>query len=256
MDGTRSKRVRHAHFEARSSLPISAVCVFANGARESLSALLSSPVVLRLLEPCVPTPDAWSIILSNARLYRVRGNISDAAIVLRPCAAIVLAGALFGESHPAIADRELSPIECDVLDRMVHVIAANLAAVCGSRDGRTVERVTEIRGFSTYFELLVEDPLAARIGVALSNDPPPESRGCFAVGHLAAVELDATVSINLGEIEAAAVARLAVGAMVPVEAVEFARCTLSVAGRIVARGTCGVRNNRFALSVNAAREAT
>src|ERR1700734_1263613 len=129
------RRLKRARFEARSALPISAACVVANGVRETLSSLLGVPVAMRLFAPSIPSPHAWQAILDNARLYRVRGNVADAAIVLRAADANGLSAALFGESGNGAAQRSLSPIECDVLDRMVASIAANLGAVCGPRNG-------------------------------------------------------------------------------------------------------------------------
>ncbi|MGA8099035.1 MAG: hypothetical protein WB810_10280 [Candidatus Cybelea sp.] len=252
---TGAKRLRQVRFEPRSSLPIGAACVVANGVRETLSSLLGAAVALRLLAPSIPTPQAWPIVLREALLYRLRGNVADAAIVLRTPDAIALAAALFGESRVAAGDRALSPIECDLLDRAVNAVAGNLAVVCGTPEGRFVERVAEIRGFVTYFELAIEEPVAARIGIALSRDPSPEARGSFEAGHLAAVRLTAVASIDLGKTEAAEVARLAAGAIVPINPSDLHRCALRVAGRSVARGSCGIRNGRFAFSVDAMREA-
>jgi flagellar motor switch protein FliM len=242
------KRIRRAKFEPRSALPISAACVVANGVRETLSALLAVPVKVRLFEPSIPSPPAWSAILREARLYRVRGNVADAAVLLRAADALALAAVLFGESG-ASAPRPLSPIECDVIDRLVNAIAANLGAVCGARDGYPVERVTAIAGFVTYFEVLVEEPIAARIGVALSRDPSAEPRGCVEIGHLTRVRLTAAASIDLGTAPAAEVARLAAGAMVPLSTAQLQRCTLTAQGKRLARGSCGVRNGRYALTV-------
>lgn len=250
---TGAKRLRQVRFEARSSLPIGAACVVANGVRETLGSLLGEAVALRLLAPSIPTPQAWPILLREALLYRLRGNVTDAAVVLRTPDAVALAAALFGESRVAGLDRALSPIECDLLDRAVNAVAGNLAVVCGTPEGRFVERVAEIRGFVTYFELSIEEPVVSRIGIALSRDPLPEARGAFEAGHLAAVKVAAVVSLELGKTEAAAVARLAGGAIVPIDPSELHRCTMSVAGRSVARGTCGIRNGRFAFSVNAMR---
>jgi Type III flagellar switch regulator (C-ring) FliN C-term len=250
-DAAGAKRLRQVRFEARSSLPIGAACVVANGVRETLSSLLGAAVALRLLAPSIPTLQAWPIVLREALLYRLRGNVADAAIVLRTPDAIALAAALFGESRVAALDRTLSPMERDLLDRAVNAVAGNLAVVCGTPEGRFVERVAEIRGFVTYFELAIEQPVAARIGIALSRDPSPEARGSVEAGHLAAVKLTAVASLDLGRTEAAEVARLAAGKIVPIDPSELHRCVLSVAGRNVARGTCGIRNGRFAFSVDA-----
>ncbi len=251
----KEKRIREARFEARSSLPASAACVVANGVRETLSSLLGGPVAVRLLEPSVPGPEVWRVILQDARLYRVRGKVADAAVILRPSDAVALAATLFGESHAGIAaQRTLSPIECDVLDRMVGAIAANLAAVCGAREGNCTERVASIRGFVTYFELLVE-PAGAGIGIALSRDPSPEAGAPLDVAHLAGVKLTALASLDAGSIEVAGIARLAVGAIVPLAPADLHRCTLVVHGHRFARGSCGVRNDRYAFHVDAIHEA-
>jgi hypothetical protein len=250
----RARKVRRARFEARSSLPISAACVVANGMRETLSSLLGGAVVLRLFEPAIPAPHAWPAILRDARLYRVPGKVADAAVVLRTGDAAALAAALFGES-PGVVERALSPIECDVVDRTVNAIAANLGAVCGAREGHSVERVATLDGFVTYFELLIEEPVASRVGIALSREPSAEPRVCLEARHLAGVRLTTLASLDLGKIEAANVARLAVGATIPIDPAELRRCSLTAHGRRLARGSCGVRHGKYAFYTDA-REAT
>jgi hypothetical protein len=246
------KRVRRMRFAARSALPVSAACVVANGIRETLGALLGAPVAVRLFEPCIPSPEAWTVILHQARLYRVHGNVADAAIVLRAPDAITLAAMLFGESvGDGSLERPLSRIECDVLDRMVGAITGILAAVCGARDGLCAERVAAIRGFVTYFELLVVEPIAARLGIALSRDPAPEAGCILEVGHLAGVDLCASASLDLGTTDLGSVSRLVVGSVVPIAPAQLQRCTLMADGQRLARGSCGVRRGRYALVVGA-----
>jgi len=246
-----NKRLRRAQFAARSSLPISAACVVANGVRETLSALLGCAVVLRLFGPSIPSPQAWEAIARDARLYRVPGTVADAAIVLRPLEAAALVAALFGETRSSSAiQRNLSPIECDVLERLLGAVAANLGALCGARDVHPVERADDIRGFVTYFELLLEDPIQARIGIALSRDPSPEPRGSVDAAHLAGVKIAARASLDLSTVEAAAIAGLGVGVVIPLVAAALQRCRLTASGRAIARGSCGVRNGRYAFSVD------
>jgi hypothetical protein len=251
-DTGRARRIRRSRFERRSSLPISAACVVANGMRETLGSLLGAPVGLRLFEPVIPEPRAWSRILEKARLYRVSGNVADAAIVLREPDATALIAALFGETHQAaLSARELSPIECDVLDGTVSRLAANLSAVCGTREGHCAEPVGAIAGFVTFFELSIEEPVTARIGIALSRDPLHETRGSLEIGHLADVRFTARASLDLGSIDAPSVARLTVGATLPVEPGTLRQASLTAHGRKLAGGSCGVRNGRYAFSVDA-----
>ncbi|MGA7202121.1 MAG: FliM/FliN family flagellar motor switch protein [Candidatus Cybelea sp.] len=246
-----NKRIRKPVFGPRSALPPSAACVVANGVRETLTSILSSPVEMRVFEPSIPAAPAWPAIVKDAVLYRVRGSIADAAIVLRSADALSLVAALFGEGLPVDPRRELSPIERDVLDRTVNAIAAHLGSVCGNRESRCVERVGTIEGYATYFELLVEEPVAARIGVALSRDPSPEPRGCVEIGHLAAVPISARATLDLARVPSGTVAELRPGSILTLRPYDFERCSLHAHGRSLARGACGVRNGRYALYVEA-----
>jgi hypothetical protein len=241
-------------FEPRSSLPTTAACVVANGVRETLSSLLGAPASMFLCEPTIPRPHAWLAIVRDALLYRVRGGVADAALVLRAVDAGAIAAAAFGESGGDLRSRALSPIERDVIDRTANAIAANLTAICGAREGHCVERVASIGGFVTYFELLLEEPVSARIGVALSRDPSPEPRGRVDLGHLAPVRISAIGAIDLGTVDARMAASLAPGAVVPLRRTDMQRCSLTAFGRRLARGHCGVRNGRYALTVDAIRE--
>ena len=245
-----SRRIRKAAFGPRSGLPPSAACVVANGVRETLTSILSSPVEMRLFEPSVPPLPAWPAIVKGAVLYRVRGSIADAAIVLRCADALSLVAALFGEGF-AHHERELSPIERDVLDRTVNAIAAHLGSVCGTRENRCVERIGAIEGYATYFELLIEEPVAARIGIALSRDPSPEPQRRIEIGHLGSVSLTARATLDLGRIPSRAVAELRPGSVLTFRPHDLQRCALRMHGRSLARGGCGVRNGRYAFHVEA-----
>jgi len=248
--------IRRARFESRSGLPVSAACVVANGVRETLTALLGASVGIRLFEPSIPAPPVWRAILHDARLYRVRGSLADAAIVLRPDDAVALAAIFFGESVAApMPVRALSAIECDVIDRMVDALIVNLDVVCGARDGRRAERVGDLNGFVTYFELLVE-PAGARIGVALSRDPSPASGSTFDAIHLAPVPVCARATLELGGIDLLGVSRIVVGSLLPIPAVALSRCTLTAGGQRLAQGDCGVSNGRFALTADSRRDPT
>jgi hypothetical protein len=251
-----SKRIRKPVFRPRSALPSSAACMVANGVRETLTSIFSSPVEMRVFEPSIPSPPAWPAIVKDAVLYRVRGSIADAAIVLRSADALSLVAALFGEGLSVCRERELSPIERDLLDRTANAIAAHLVSVCGTRESRCVERIGTIEGYSTYFELLVEEPVGARIGIALSRDPSPEPRGCVEIGHLAAVPIAALATLDLGRIPSGAVAELRPGSILTLRPYDLQRCSLHAHGRSLAHGACGVRNGHYALHVEAVGAAT
>ena len=247
----RQRCLRNAKFESRSALPASAACVVSNGVRETLTGLLGESVLVRLFEPAVPDASAWDAILRDALIYRVRGSVADAALVLRPSDAIALASAIFGEPHAPSRERALSPVERDLVDRTAVAIAGHLSAVCGARGSHPAERVGAIAGYVSFFEMLLEKPIEARIGVALSRDPLPDARGSLEVGHLVGVRLDVTASLDLGFIEAGAIARLRAGAVLPMRAADLRRGSLACEDVRFASGVCGVRNGRFALAARA-----
>lgn len=249
-ESAKYKAIRSAVFESRSSLPVSAACVVANGVRETLSALIGMPVTLRLLEPHVPSPAAWAAILDGARLYRVRGKLADAAIVWRTAEACLLAAAIFGEPAAAALERgELSPIESEIIERVSKAISANLSAVCGNRETVAIERASSIEGFVTYFELLLEAPVAARIGVALSREPSPDPRGAVEFAHLASVGVPVRLSLEVGNMPAINLSALEPGCVIPVSIATLARCQLRLKGRRLARGEGGVSDGHYALAV-------
>jgi hypothetical protein len=247
-----SNRLRCAAFEERSLLPISAACVVANGVRETLTSLIGARVAMQLLEPAIPSSAAWTAIVGRAKLYKIRGSLTDAAVVWRASEACALAAAIFGEAIARSAvERELSPLESDVIERVTKAIAANLGVVCGARESLGIERVPAIEGFVTYFELLLEAPVAARIGIALSREPSSEPRGALDISHLGRVRIAGTLVLDLEEMKAAAVSEMRVGSLVPIGLANFDRCALVMDGRRVVRGTGGISNGRFAMVVEA-----
>ena len=243
------RRVREARLVERSLLPLSAACLVASAVREALAAIVNAPIAARLLEPVIPSAPAWAAIARGAALYRIRGSVADAAIVLRPADAAAIAAAVFGERavEPTPSQRPLSPIERDVLDRAAGAIAATLSAVCGSRERESLERIATISGYVSYFEIALEQAVDARIGIALSPDPAPEPHGTLDLADLGDVELSPAVRIELEPADAAALANLRVGAMLALPPNFRGRLTLS--DRTVARGVCGLTAGRFAFAV-------
>ena len=243
------KRIRSAQFEERSAMPVPAACAVAAGVREALAAMLGSPVDVRLLEPVVPSPQAWAAIVAGALLYRVRGDLADAAIVLRKPDALALAAGAFGEAAAGARTppRELSAMERDVLDRAVAAFAGCLRAACGPGEPAAFERVASIAGFVTYFELIVERPVEARIGIALSRDPLREPVAGLRLADLAGIPIAASVVVDVGSIPAGTAASLRAGTILPIPRTSALRGRLCLAGRTLAEGTCGVSDGRYAL---------
>lgn len=250
MIAPRAKTIRPIRFARRSALPVSAACVVANGVRETLGALLATPVSLRLLEPVIPDPEAWSAICAGAQLWGVRGSACDAAFVLRPADAAALASAAFGEE--ACGARQLSAVEQEVVLRALRGIAGSLAAVCGP-DVTPLERILDIRGYVTYFELIVERPAALRIGVALSRDPAARGGNTLGIADLGHVEIDVAAQFASGTISAAAFLGLRPGTIVPMNTRIGEPGVLKIGGAVIARGECGALGERHAMVITAVR---
>lgn len=239
------RRVRFAAFEQRSNLPVSAACLAANSVRETLGTLLQQPVRMRLIEPIVPDPKAWEALADGALLFCIRGSVCDAAIVLRRGDALAFAAAAFGEIEPG--DRAISPIELEILERTVNALGGCFAAVCGKQSG--IERILDIRGFATYFELLLEAPACARIGVALSCDPAPAAVPGLQVEDLGAVEVEVSAVFAQGLLAAKDFLDLRPGALVPMMTRIGEPGLLASGSTALARGECGAVGERNVLVV-------
>ncbi len=241
------KRVRRACFTQRSSLPVSAACLVANGVRESLSAVLGAPVSLRLFEPVLPDADGWAAIASDAKVWRLQGSVADAALVLRPLDAVALVGAVFAEAPDA--RRTISPIEERVVKRALRALGGTLAPVCGSANAGSLCTPTNLRGFTTYFELLIEAPASLRIGIALSRDPENGVAPSFRTGQLAAINIDLRVQVGCGTFHAARLLQLRCGDTIELQTRIDGPSLLYAQKQVVARGECGVLRGRRVLAL-------
>ena len=239
------RRVRRARFEDRSNLPVSAACVVGNGMREALTALLHAPVNVRLLEPQLPDADGWAAISRDARWYRVRGPLADAAIVLRSRDGAALLEAAFGE--PIVATAPRSAIEREVLARLVRGLAATLAPVNGLT-GELPPIVSQDApvGFTTYFEVSLTLPVRATIGIALARDPQADPRGNLTLADLAEVEIELSVRLAAARMPAGELAALQPGALVPMTTEVEAFGSVCLGGHPIARAEIGACGGRYA----------
>ena len=240
--------VREGNFVTRSLLPIAAACAVANAVRETLASLLAQPVRLQLTEPIVPDAASWRALTASGRFYRVCGPVCQAAIVLRAQDALALAAGAFGEL-PGGA-RPLSAVEEETLTRVAGALSGSLAHVCGPGI-EPAERILDISGFVTYFELLVEGPMEARIGIALSRDPDAHPAKTLRANDLAGIEIELRVDLARGVLAAAAFLDLRPGAQVPMKT-RIGDPGLLKAGAVsLARGECGALGDRAAFAVTA-----
>jgi hypothetical protein len=238
------RSVRRMTFEERSLLPLSAACVVASGVRETLGGLIGEAVLLKLYEPAIPSADAWKQIARDASIYRVHGACGDAAVILRAADAAALAGAAFGE--PQTPATSLSVLERTVVERTVRAIAAQFGPICGTLEPQNVEEIHGISGLQTFFELQIERPVSARIGVALARDPQPETHARIDSEALLDLEIELAVRSDFGSFAALAVAELEPGSILRFP-LGTLRGTLEIAGTPLAGGECGVNGGRYAI---------
>jgi len=236
-------------------LPLSATALVANGVREALASVLAAPVHLRLFEPSIPTRQAWEAIVHDASLFRIRGSRADATIVVRAHDALALVHAAFGEdgeSRSIEGTRALSSIERAVLERVIRAFAGSLAPVCGMRGDAVaapIEAINTLAGPTTYFELQLDQPKCARIGIALSREPAIGCGEALSVERLLDAELELVVRCEGPAMTAGTLATLEPGAFVPMTLGTGFPATLEAAGWPVARGECGVRRRSYAFAV-------
>ncbi len=240
-------RVRPSFFQSRSTLPVSAACLVANAARQTLSELLGAEVTLKLLEPVIPDAAAWSSIGASALIFAVRGAQSDAAIVLRAHDALTLACAALGECVESA--RSLSTIEAEVTARIASALCACLTAVCGLPDARHADRVKTLEGYVTYFELVVEDPARVRIGIALSREPASHIVPKLSTAHLHEIDVRLGAEVAHGFLPAASILSLQPGDVFKLDSALGDAACLCADGAIVARGQCGNLGARRAFAM-------
>ncbi|MDQ2866222.1 MAG: FliM/FliN family flagellar motor switch protein [Candidatus Eremiobacteraeota bacterium] len=246
-----SRTIRAARFEERSLFPISAACLVANAVREALGALYGTPLQVRLFEPAIPSPDAWRAIVCDALIYRLHGIANDAMIAIRRSDAVALAAHAFGESDGGV--RTLSAMERQVFDRAVAAIALGCASACGAGAEARPQAVASAAGFVTYFELQIERPLRARVGIGLIRDSQPEARGALRLDDLLDVRIEVALRVQSASMNACDIALLEPGAVVPMTEERAVRGTVLLAGTAVAVGECGVRDGRYAITIEAIR---
>lgn len=246
------RTVRDAGFAARSTLPLSAACLVANGVREALSRSLARELEVELLEPAVPDARQRRILVADATVVRVRGRLCDAFVIVRGGDARRLVALAFGETE--CAERaSFSAIERATFERILAAFVPLCAPLCGALGATGREHAERAcADLATYFEVRAQGTLPVAVGFALSRDPDEDVSECLTLDDLAEVELAGSVTCASGTIDAGTFARLAPGATLALETPLAGRGVLSFGGVAFARGTCGVAAGRCAFSVAAA----
>jgi flagellar motor switch/type III secretory pathway protein FliN len=241
--------VRARRFVPRSSLPASAACLVANGAREQLSRLLAMDLETEVSEPAVLAGSARDVVFAGGFVYRVRGHGCDAFVALRAPEAKRLAAAAFGELDVE-AGAGLSVLERATLERLANALTALCAPLCGAVravQAEVPERAA--RESETYFEVRTGGRVAASIGFALTRDPAEPLPGePLTLEELQDVEIPCRVEFARGAVDAKILSRLAAGTVVALDSPLGARGTLFAGELPLLAGVCGIRDDRRAFA--------
>ena len=244
--------LRPSHLTPRSTLPLSAACLVANGVREQLSRLLATELDVDLIEPALPGANERRILVDGAIVFRVRGRICDGFVIVRPADARRLVALAFGESERSERD-PLSEIERATLDRIASALVPLCNTLCGTLG--PVARESNERAacdLATYFEVRTTGALRIAIGFALTRDPPEDIGERLALDDIAEIEIDGTVEFASGALAVPAFSRLAAGTTVVLDTQLGAPGHLRFGDVAFALGACGITNGRSALVIGAA----
>jgi Type III flagellar switch regulator (C-ring) FliN C-term len=281
---SRSTAVRTPSFAMRSTLPLQAACLVANGVCEQMKHLLGRDLELDLIAPIVPDRAAFHVLFKDAIVYRVRGKICDVFILLRLSDAMRLCATAFRELDRS-EQVPLSEVERATLDRILKALASLCVPLCGNIGQIAPERAAHAAiECASYFEVRIleqfsesherpsvaphvplytsdrrlnapdfrktalgEDGIA--IGFALTSDPPQEVIQRLRLEDLYDVGVEARVTCAQGEVLFSSFMELEKNTVVPLRTALEERGLLRFGEIVFARGICGVRNGRTAFVI-------
>lgn len=244
------RAIRRPSFVPRSTLPLSAACLVANGVRETLSRLFATTLDVDLIEPVMPLHVQRRMLLESATTVRVRGRVCDGFVIVRAVDQRRIIALAFGESErPEPAP--LSEIERATVERVVMALVPLCNALCGTLGPVSAE--TNDRAacdLVTYFEVRATGTVPLAIGFAVTNDPAGDVTARITLEDLADVEIGGSVEFGTAALGVPAFSRLATSATLVLETPLGAPGTLRFGNVVFARGTCGVSEGRSAISLD------
>jgi flagellar motor switch/type III secretory pathway protein FliN len=249
-----ARALRPIAFAARSTLPLSAACLVANGVRETLSRLLAVELEVDLIEPAIPGAGERRVLLEGATILRVRGRLCDGFVILRPADAQRLVALAFGEDERC-ERAPLSEIESATLDRIASALVPLCNTLCGTLGPVTRELAERAAcDLAAYFEVRTTGRVRVALGFGLSRDPAEEIGERITLDDLADVELEGTVEFGRGTLRVPAFSRLACGVTLALDTPLGGPGALRFGDVRFARGDCGVVSGRNAFCCESDRE--
>ena len=218
--------------------------------RETLRELLGERCELVLGEPGAIGAGAWSLLAADAFLFLTRGRQTDIVLVFPQRDARRLVLRAFGEGD-ALPEGACTALELHALERIAARCAVAFDPLCAERLGASRAVASrDVPLCAAYFDVRVHAPVPLTLGIGIVRDlPDPGPSGTLSPGALDGVPVRARVVLGTGVIASAALGALRPGDVVPLDAALDAQASLTLAGRVLARGTCGVTGARGAFLI-------
>jgi flagellar motor switch/type III secretory pathway protein FliN len=246
-----TRGVRSARFVPRTSIPVSAACLVANGLRETLRELLGERCELTIGEPAAIGPDAWATLSREALCFLTYGRQTDIVLVVSNDHARTLVLRAFGEGE-VFGAPALSALELQAVERIAARCASAFDPLCAERRG-TSQRVSApaLPTCVAYFDVRLQTPIAIEIGVGIVRElPDPGPAGRFPASHLACVPVDVRAEFASGTIDIATLLGLERGDIINLETQVGAAAALKIGDRYFASGSGGVSGGRYSFEVH------
>lgn len=247
--------VRRATFIPRSTIPLGAACLVANGLRETLRELFGERCELAIGEPAAIGRDAWDTLSRGAHCFVTHGRQTDIVLVVSNEHARALVLRAFGEGEPMDA-AGLSTLELHAVERIAARCAAAFDPLCAERRGPAqLVRADAIPACVAYFDVRVRLPVAFELGIGIVRElPDPGPAGVFPADLLGHVPVDIRAEFATGSIDVATLLRLAPGDVVRLETKVGTPAALKIAHRSFASGIAGVSAGRYSIELQAVAE--
>ncbi|GAC1543075.1 MAG: hypothetical protein NVS2B17_22380 [Candidatus Velthaea sp.] len=245
-----ARGLRAARFVPRSSIPLDAACLVANGIRETLRELFGECDVM-LGEPAAIDAEAWHGLTRDAHCFLTRGRQTDIVLTLPAADARALVMRAFGEGEP-IGEGACSALELHAIERIAARCAGAFDPLCAERQGPS--RPVHARELPTcvaFCDVRVHVPISITLGIGIVRDlPDPGPSGTLAPAALAGVGVDVWAEVATGTIEARRLLALRVGDVVRMDTKVGSGASLNVGPQRIARGVCGVLASHHAFQVH------
>ncbi len=248
-----ARGVRRARFVPRTSVPLGAACLVANGLRETLRELFGERCELSIGEPAAIGLDAWATLSREAYCFLTCGRQTDIVLVVPNAHARTLVLRAFGEDECAdeVSPAGLSTLELRAVERIAARCAVAFDPLCADRRGPSqLVHPGAIPACVAYFDVRVHVPIPIEVGIGIVRElPDPGPAGTFSAQLLGHVPIEVRAEFARGTIDVATLLHLAAGDVVRLETKVGAPAALKIANRSFASGTAGASAGRYSIEL-------